>query len=156
MKNGKKVAAMALFALGWGLAKSYAVAKEESQYSLAHDPLAPILLEARGLDAVSPWRLAETVVIGPAIEEYGFRKVLQPRVGKTTASVLFGLSHADPRAGSYARVAAKTIDAAAGGLLYGTAFAMGGLPASILVHGAHNLGVAFGIAAGSLQLGRNS
>jgi membrane protease YdiL (CAAX protease family) len=143
-----KVVGLVALAGAWGLAKSYLLSRgTRSRRAEELGGLGLAISHWEAASAVSPGHLASSVVLGPLYEEVLYRALLQPRVGLRAASGVFGMGHYDPDVPLAMRVA-KVIDATAGGALYGLAFALGGLPASVAAHAAHNLGASLGSAAG--------
>lgn len=145
MKNSKlPVGWLALGAFVWGASKAWLNYKETAHHGC------PMCLESAFLHSTNPVRLVQHVVTGPLVEEATFRGGLQRHIGLGPASVAFGVAHMEPGKDMKSTVA-RVLDATIGGLVYGKAYESGGLIASTLVHGAHNLGANLGVLAGVLE-----
>jgi len=118
---------IALGSLAWGLAKGFAAGKV-------------------GLARGGSHHLFRTCVTGPLEEEILFRSPFGANrwAGPYLGSLLFGLAHW-PSGAPPAFTAFKVADATAGGAVYTAAYTAGGLPASVVTHGLHNLGLWLGM-----------
>lgn len=152
----KKLAAvgvLATLAFAWGWAKNRSMAKRQfAGLGLAQR-------EALKAEQMQPNKLISSLVFGPFIEEWTFRGQLQGALGglgvpapaaAAVAAAAFGATHTTPadKGKDFLDPSSRTFDAALGGLLYSTAFAVGGLPGAVAAHGLHNLGAALGWSAG--------
>lgn len=133
------IALMGGVALAWGAVKAFAVAKRKK--------VGCADCAVHGL--LKPVKFAHAVALAPYSEEVLYREMLQSEAGLGVASsaVLFGLAHYNPKLDRKFSIF-KVADATLGGLLYGVAYNKGGLAASALVHGLHNLGTILGGVTG--------
>ena len=146
--SGRKVLGLIVLAGAWGLVKNFLMGQDSRTRVLArHGPIAAFALEGQAASFLAPGGLLSSVVTGPLAEELLYRRAVQPHLGIGTTAALFGLGHYDDELAP-ARRFEKVLDAALGGMVYGSAFQLGGIPASWAAHAAHNLGASLGVAAG--------
>lgn len=122
-------------ALVWGAVKAFVHTKKR-KISCA---------DCAAHKALKPLKLANEVALAPYSEEVLYRSLIQDEAGFGVgpSAVLFGLAHYNPK-GDRDFMVFRVADATLGGLLYGLAYNKGGLAASALVHGLHNLGTVLG------------
>lgn len=152
-KKFAAVGILASLAFAWGWSKNRSMAKRQfAGLGLAER-------QARKAEQMQPGKLVSSLVFGPFLEEWAFRGQLQGALGglgvpapaaAAVAAAAFGAVHATPadKGKDFLDSSSRTFDAALGGLLYSTAFAVGGLPGAVAAHGLHNLGASFGWSAG--------
>ena len=129
MPSRAEAAAIAIGALAWGVAKG-AVFHAIFPHVPANPPTAAHVIS--------------TVLVGPAIEELGYRSGLQRVTGSIPiAAGAFALAHVDPSA-SAGWNTFKIADSFAGGVMYGGLFDRYGLGWAWTAHAAHNLGSLIG------------
>lgn len=155
-KKYTAIGILASLAFAWGWSKNRSMAKRQ---------FAGVPQEQKDklrAEQMQPGKLASALVFGPFVEEWAFRGQLQGALSglgvpvpaaAAVAAAAFGASHSTPadKGKDFLDPSSRTFDAAVGGLLYSTAFAVGGLPGAVAAHGLHNLGASLGWVAGIQQ-----
>ncbi len=138
-KRGRWVDKWTLTHILWGAVKAFVHTKKRTI------PCA----DCAAHKVLKPMKLANEIALAPYSEEVLYRSLLQDEAGFGVApsAVLFGLAHYSPKSDRNFTVF-RVADATLGGLLYGLAYNKGGLAASALVHGLHNLGTVLGGLSG--------